>query len=178
MQISLHIGFSMDIGFSYAGMWYFEWMCLCGCIIKKRNNLKMFIMKKEKLENAGGDTMEDALIHCFLSWSTQLYLLNQSLSFANIRKNRSSRSVPLSCSFAIMRVRQRKCDSSFCRRPLMISLKWLTALDGIGNLPQSKQIWSILETVWWFVREGEGWVCGGNIKGCTCVKQGEVRKGC
>lgn len=40
----------------------------------------------------------------------------------------------------------KKSDSSFCRGPLMISLKWLTALNSIGNLLQSKQIWSILET--------------------------------
>ena len=40
----------------------------------------------------------------------------------------------------------KKSDSSFCRGPLMISLKWLTALNSIGNLPQSKQIWSVLET--------------------------------
>lgn len=59
--------------------------------------------------------------------------------------------LPLSLSPSLSLIRNyegktKKSDSSFCRGPLMISLKWLTALNSIGNLPQSKQIWSVLET--------------------------------
>lgn len=158
--------------FIYMTFWN---LCLCGCIIKKWNNLEMFIMKKKgKLEKSGGDSMEDAFIHRFSSWSALLYLLNQNLSFANIYVKGSSRSVLLSCSFAIMRVRQRKSDSSFCRGPLMISLKWLTALNSIGKLPQSKQIWSVLETEsGGSLGKGRGvCVCGGQHEKVHVCKTG------
>lgn len=63
----------------------------------------------------------------------------------------------------------KKRDSSFCRGPLMISLKWLTALNSTGNLPQSKQIWSVLET-----EPGGSLGEGCNMSVCMCVKRGEV----
>lgn len=71
----------------------------------------------------------------------------------------------------------KKNDSSSCRGPLMISLKWLTALKSFGNLTQSKQIWSVLETESGgsLGREGREGVGGGsNIRRCMCVKWGEV----
>lgn len=66
----------------------------------------------------------------------------------------------------------KKTDSSFCRGPLMISLKWLTALNSTGNLLQSKQIWSVLET-----EPGGSLGEGCNMSVCMCVEWGEVGGG-
>lgn len=93
-----------------------------------------------------GGSVEDALIHSFyISCSMLLYLLNQTLSYAYIYMN----CLTLCPTLSLIRNyegKTKKSDSSFCRSPLMISLKWLTALNSTGNLPQSKQIWSVLET--------------------------------
>lgn len=72
-------------------------------------------------------------------------------SYAYIYMNCLSRSVspPPPLSLSLIRNyegKTKKSDSSFCRGPLMISLKWLTALNRVGNPPQSKQIGSVLET--------------------------------
>lgn len=108
----------------------------------------------------------------FLSHSMLLYSLNQNPSYAYIYMSCLSRFVPLSRSFAIMRGKTKKSDSSFCRGPLMISLKWLTALNSNGNLLQSKQIWSVLET-----EPGGSLGEGCNMSLCMCVKRGEVEEG-
>lgn len=95
-----------------------------------------------------------------LSPSVLLHSLNQNPSSAYIYIN----SLSLVYNYE---GKTKKSYSSFCRGPLMISLKWLTALKSVGKLPQSKQIWSVLETEAG-ASLGEGWNTS------ACINQGEV----
>lgn len=103
-------------------------------------------MEKKKKENGWEDTMEEAFIHCF--YLVPCYYI-RSIKTPLTHTSIWTASLALSRSLSLIRNyegKTKKCDSSFCRGPLMISLKWLTALNKIGNLLQSKQIWSVLET--------------------------------
>lgn len=63
---------------------------------------------KEEEGLDGGDTMEEAFIHCFYLVPCYYIRSIKTLSYAYIYMNCLSHSVPLTCSFAIMRERQRK----------------------------------------------------------------------
>lgn len=115
--------------------------------IMKWNKLGMLIIK-EIGENGERDTMEEAFIHCF--YLVPCYYI-RSIKTPLMHTSIWTAFLTPSPSLSLLLIRNyerktKKSDSSFCRGPLMISLKWLTALNSIGNLPQSKQIWSVLET--------------------------------
>lgn len=118
--------------------------------------------------------MEESFIHCF--YLVPCYYI-RSIKTPLMHTSIWTASLALSPSLSLLLIRNyegktKKSDSSFCRGPLMISLKWLTALNSIGNLLQSKQIWSVLET-----EPGGSLGEGCNMSVCMGVKQGEVGKG-
>lgn len=148
-----------------------------GCTIMKWNKLGIFIIKKrgERKERMDGETLWKSLsFTVFISFHVIIFAQSKPLLCIHLYE------LPLSLcppppSLSLIRNyegKTKKSDSSFCRGPLMISLKWLTALNSIGNLLQSKQIWSVLET-----EPGGSLGEGCNMSVCMGVKQGEVGKG-
>lgn len=116
--------------------------------------------------------MEGAFIHCFyLIPCYYIRSIKTPLMPTSIWTASLAPSPPLSL-VRNYEGKTKKSDSSFCRGLLMISLKWLTALNSIGNLPQSKQIWSVLET-----EPGGSLGEGCNMSVRMCVKQGEEQRG-
>lgn len=121
-----------------------------GGAIMKWNKLGILIIKKigERRERTDGEMLWKRLsFTVFISFHVIIFAQSKPLLCIHLYELPLSLGPPSLSLIRNYEGKTKKSDSSFCRGPLMISLKWLTALNSIGNLAQSKQIWSVLETV-------------------------------